>query len=235
MWNSELRASELSQLHALNRDYVEHLLNQPIAPEENFPPSFLPELNRLETVARLELCANPYTLYHLPFNNVTYWQEMLALSRQGVQSMRAIQLRGTPAHRVTELVLFMSWHLARTTPGAARLFFGMSIATLEFFRHAEVAALAIMSNEVASALQPRWPANPHFWPDLIHYADKDPVRMQAARLLGAQLLASELRNEDEHALQLVRERSESAARQRRSSKRTSAVTLPAQPTILSPQ
>jgi hypothetical protein len=45
----------------------------------------------------------------------------------------------------------------------------------------------------ASLLMPRWPTNPGFWPDLVHFAAAgDQQRLATAKVLGSQLIAAEL-------------------------------------------
>ena len=201
MWNSDRRANSLRQLHALNRHFISHLLS---APDDRVPgtkptPHFVPQLCALDAAATHELCATPYTLYYLPFGNVTYWHETARLNAAGERAAGSFQSRQDATRYLAELALFLAWHVASTDAAGARLFFGMSVGTLDFFRQADVATLAGVATLAAQVLQPRWQDNPYFWPDLIKSAGTDRIRLQATRLLGAQLLAAELC--DEHVVQ----------------------------------
>ena len=197
MWNSDQRACSLRQLHTLNRHFIAHLLASDASEEagNDFPLHFTAQLRALEPAALHEVCATPYTLYYLPFGHSTYWHETARLSAQSACADRNPEPPEHATQHLAKLAMFLAWHVACTDAAGARLFFGMSTGTLEFFRQADVATLSGVSVEAAQVLQPRWHSNPYFWPDMIRAAGTDRVRMQAARLLGAQLLAAELHGE----------------------------------------
>ncbi|MET0659153.1 MAG: hypothetical protein ABW110_13460 [Steroidobacteraceae bacterium] len=197
MWNSDRRANALRQLHALNRRFITNLLAEHDAglPGPALTPHFVPLLRGLDAAATHELCATPYTLYDLPFGNETYWHETAQLNPNGERAASGLESPQTARRYLTELTLFLAWHVAINDAAGARLFFGMSGGALEFFRQADVATLGGVATQAAQVLQPRWQNNPYFWPELIRSVGTDHIRLQATRLLGAQLLASELCDE----------------------------------------
>jgi len=193
MWKTEQRTSLLRQLYVLNRRFIDHLLE-----DCNDDPSaspcigFLPQLRTLDARAMHEVCATPFTLYYLPFNDATYWEEAAARCNANGVVNPSDGRTGEQARHITKLTLFLAWHVACTDTASARLLFGMTSGTLRFLRQAQVATLSDLAMQVAPLLQPRWPANPFFWPDLLRAAGHDSVRLQATRLLGAQLLAADM-------------------------------------------
>lgn len=201
MWNSDRRASSLRQLHTLNRHFVSHLLaleHVGIA-GPSIAPDLIAQLRALDAAALHDLCSTPFTLYYLPFGNETYWQETARLRTASDAAGHGFGSAEDPIRELTKMALFLAWHVACTDAAGARLFFGMASGTLAFFRQTDVATLSGVAIEAAQVLQPRWQTNPCFWPDLLKSAGRDRVRMQAARLLGAQLLAAE--QHGEHVVQ----------------------------------
>jgi hypothetical protein len=194
MWKTEQRASLLRQLYVLNRRFIDHLLEDfDDDPSASSRITFLPQLRTLDARALHEVCATPFTLYYLPFNDGAYWEKTAARcsANGGVASPRPV---GERARHITKLTLFLAWHVACVDAASARLLFGMTSRTLHFLRGAQVAVLSDLALQAASLLQPRWPRNPFFWPDLLRAAGHDSVRLQATRLLGAQLLAAEMQS-----------------------------------------
>lgn len=183
MGNADRRASLLRQLHVLNRRYIDFIL------EHDTPGcDFLPQLRMLDSAALHELCASPFTLYALPFASDTHWWH------PRFEALRAVwpAAERDAATELVAMTLLLAWHAVHKDAASARMFFGLSSGAFEFFRSADVATLTKAVEPTVRELRPRWPANPHFWPDLIRCAGRDPSRMQAARLLGIQLLAIEL-------------------------------------------
>ncbi|MET0986743.1 MAG: hypothetical protein ABW034_15190 [Steroidobacteraceae bacterium] len=236
MWNADRRANSLRQLHALNRHFISILLaeHDDGVSGAGLTLHFVPQLRALDATATHELCAMPYTLYYLPFGNEIYWHETARLNATDERAAGSFETRQNARRYLTELTLFLAWHVASNDAAGARLFFGMSAGTLEFFRQVDVATLGGAAMQAVQVLQPRWHSNPYFWSDLIKSAGTDHVRLQAARLLGAQLLASELC--DEHVVQQAPRRLRMSILRRTSE--TASVTVPPPeqppPTALAP-
>ena len=192
----------LARTHEMNRDYVElllaerSLLRHGIA-TETLPPKVLDALERLPLDARQALAGCPYALYSLGFDDLKFWSSALAEdasdaasssieSRYGVLSSAPIQTA------FCEAAMFLAWHTAESEPIAARFLFGMPDTVVRLLCGAPLSRIRRVAIDYPGLLTPRWPRNPAFWPDLIRFADTMDSRLEAAQLLGNQLIASEL-------------------------------------------
>jgi hypothetical protein len=185
MGNVDQRDSLLRQLHVLNRCFIELICKHDLPGCD-----FLEELRALDAAAVHELCAMPFTLYELPFANDAFWRQYARVPAS-VQRTAWFAVGSDKAREIAAMTLILAWHAVHKDPASARLFFGMSQGTFETLHAADVATLTAMIEPAAEELRPRWPSNPHFWPDLVRCAGADPLRMQGTRLLGSQLLAAE--------------------------------------------
>ena len=190
MLNMDQRAGLLRQLHALNRSFIDTLLSGKTTPRPALCVERMLQLSALDPAALHALCAAPFTLYYLPFDDPPYWREAQLAPAISVRMVEA-----APAQAITQLTLFLAWHTAHVDPASARSFFGMAFGTLRFFQTADVATLNAVTAHAACVLEPRWPTHPFFWSDLLQHAAGDRVRLHATHLLGAQLLAADLSGE----------------------------------------
>jgi hypothetical protein len=92
-----------------------------------------------------------------------------------------------------EVALLYAWHVATSSPIAARLVYAMPEAVAQRLTAAPPWYIRRLAVHHASLLMPRWPTNPGFWPDLVRFAAAgDQQRLATAKLLGSQLIAAEL-------------------------------------------
>lgn len=188
----------LNRVHELNRDYVELLLAQPRSQHdaECLPLRLLYELSELSSAARMRLAAAPLILFSLGFEDQPLWRTLLEDSR--VAALPPMQ-DGCPVSSVSpvasfcEVALFFAWHTTVLNRFAARMLFSMPDGLADRFVQTPLRRLRRIAAEFPGLLLPRWPANPAFWPDLVHFAAAgDWPRLEMAQLLGSQLIAAEL-------------------------------------------
>lgn len=192
----------LARTHELNQDYVELMLAERLLPVpglggDALPAKTLDALEALDAAARGALAACPFTLYTLGFDDQRFWDAALGgeSPRHGDCGVEARYgaISPAPMHAAfCELTLFLAWHTAQSQRLAARFLFGMPDPVVQLFAHAPLWRIRRVALDYPGLVAPRWPRNPAFWPDLIRFADADDARLEAARLLGNQLIASEL-------------------------------------------
>ncbi|HEY6641644.1 hypothetical protein [Povalibacter sp.] len=199
---SVLSRALLERTRELNRDYVELLLAERSLPApgivaESLPVKILGALDDLSSEARSALAACPYSLYALAFDDLRFWSAALdGTAAQGHD--RSIEARYgaiSPAPMQAafcETAVFLAWHTAQSQRLAARFLFGMPDTIAHLLARAPLWQIRRVALDYPGLLAPRWPRNPAFWPDLVRFAEADDSRLEAARLLGSQLIASEL-------------------------------------------
>ncbi len=192
----------LARTHELNLDYVELMLAERSPPlqgvaAETLPVRTLDALEALEDAARRAVTACPFTLYTIGFDDQRFWSAALSATAAHDDDLRIEARLGAvspaPMHAAfCEIALFFAWHAAQAQPLAARFLFGMPDAIVAMFARAPLWRIHRAAVDHPRLLMPRWPRNPAFWPDLIRFAEADDSRLEAAQLLGNQLIASEL-------------------------------------------
>ena len=192
----------LARTHELNGDYVELMLEErALLPHgmvaEALPVKVLDALESLTAAARHAVAACPFALYTLGFDDIRFWNAALDDSsmrssgtsfeaRYGVLSCAPMQAA------FCELAVFLAWHTSQSQPFAARLLFGMPDAIIALFAVAPLWQIRRVASDFPGLLAPRWPRNAAFWPDLIRFAGTSDARLESTRLLGNQLIASDL-------------------------------------------
>lgn len=190
----------LTRIHQLNRDYVELLIASATShlgnSAEMLPPKVLDALARLSANGLSALARNPFALYSLGFDDQRFWTAVLADAQA---DDRPVQQRYGAAHTMSEqsafseVVLFFAWHVASAHRVATRFLFAMPDAIAVQLAGAPLWRLKQIVLDYPDMLTPRWPTNPAFWPDMVRFAAAaDAGRLEATRLLGNQLIASEL-------------------------------------------
>ena len=197
-----LSAAVLARIHELNVDYVELLAaehNTAIADGQlqHLPCKLHAALAELSSAARATLAALPYTLYSLGFEDEKLWRslaEPAALATSLSMSERYAQPYSTSLQAsLCEVALLYAWHVATSSPLAARLIYAMPERVAQQLTAAPPWYVRRLAVHHASLLMPRWPTNPGFWPDLVRFAAAgDHLRLATAKILGSQLIAAEL-------------------------------------------
>lgn len=193
-----LDAALLHRAHELNRDYVELLLAQPHSERdpECLPSRVLHEMSALSSAARVRLAAAPLMLFSLGFEDQPLWRALLEDARIAEPSPpqdRYAALTLSSAISFCEVGLFFAWHTTVLNRFAARMLFSMPDALADRIVQTPLWRLRRIATEFPGLIVPRWPANPAFWPDLVHFAAAgDWHRLETAQLLGSQLIAAEL-------------------------------------------
>ncbi|HEX4973875.1 MAG TPA: hypothetical protein VFV69_22725 [Steroidobacteraceae bacterium] len=198
-----LSAAVLARIHELNLDYIELL-----AAEHNgggvidgqlqhLPCKLHAAIAALTPSTRMSLAALPYTLYSLGFEDEKLWRslaEPAALASSLSMSERYAQPHSHSVQAsLCEVALLYAWHVATASPVAARLIYAMPEAVTQRLTAAPPWYVRRLAVHHASLLLPRWPTNPGFWPDLVHFAAAgDQQRLATAKVLGSQLIAAEL-------------------------------------------
>lgn len=195
-----LHPALLARVHQLNQHYVQLLLVDSATVHGGTQWSQLPQacrddLRRLSPLAIERLCAAPYPLYSLGFENPQLWPAACARTRaQTWVPMVHEPHAGLDAQRsFVELALLHAWHVAVSHPVAARVIYAMGREVIQAFGRVALPRVMLAAGTHCDVLAPRWPTNPCFWPDLIRYAHKGDVkRVSCTHLLGSQLLAAEM-------------------------------------------
>ena len=198
-----LSAAVLARIHELNLDYIELLTAEHNAADasdgqlQHLPCKLHAAIAEMSPAARASLAALPYTLYSLGFEDEKLWRALaqpatLAASmsmRERYTQPRDASLQAS----LCEVALMYAWHVATSSPLAARLIYAMPEAIAERLMAAPPWYVRRLAVHHASLLLPRWPTNPGFWPDLVRFAvADDQQRLATAKVLGSQLIAAEL-------------------------------------------
>jgi hypothetical protein len=198
-----LSAAVLAQIHELNLDYIELLAAEHNAGSssdgqlQHLPCKLHGMIAGLAPPARDSLAALPYTLYSLGFEDEKLWrslEEPAALASSLCMSQRYAQAHSASLQAsLCEIALLYAWHVATASPVAARLIYAMPESVAQRLTAAPPWYVRRLAVHHAVLLMPRWPTNPGFWPDLVHFAAAgDHQRLATAKLLGSQLIAAEL-------------------------------------------
>jgi len=198
-----LSAAVLARICELNLDYLELLAaEQSTSATSEGQLQYLPcklhaAIADLAPPARAALAALPYTLYSLGFEDEKLWRslaEPAALAASLSVTERYAQPRDASLQAaLCEVALLYAWHVATSSPLAARLIYAMPETIAQRLTAAPPWYIRRLAVHHASLLMPRWPTNPGFWPDLIRFAAAaDGQRLATAKVLGSQLIAAEL-------------------------------------------
>jgi hypothetical protein len=198
-----LSAAVLARIHELNLDYIELLAAEHNAASAgdaqllHLPCKLHATIAELSPTARASLAALPYTLYSLGFEDEKLWRslaEPAALAAALSMGERYAQPHCASLQAsLCEVALLYAWHVATSSPIAARLVYAMPETVAQRLTAAPPWYIRRLAVHHASLLMPRWPTNPGFWPDLVRFAAAgDQQRLATAKLLGSQLIAAEL-------------------------------------------
>src|SRR5262245_52589967 len=189
----------VARIHEFNRDYLDLLVLEHRAGATPIPGRVVSALADLPETARRALAAVPFTLYSFGFEDQELWRNALsgALRAPGIDARglegRYIAGAGAGLERAfRELAILHAWHVAVSNPMAARIVYSMPPMTATRLAAAPVWHLRWIAATRATLLQPRWPTNPCFWPDLVRFAAAGDPRLKTVQLLGSQLIAAEL-------------------------------------------
>jgi hypothetical protein len=203
-----LGAAVLARIHELNLDYLHLLAAEHDLPEvglkpdphgqlQHLPSKLHAAIAELSPAARSSLASLPYTLYSLGFEDEKLWRslaEPAALASSLSMSERYAQPHSASLQAsLCEVALLYAWHVATSSPLAARLVYAMPESVTQRLTAAPPWYVRRLAVHHASLLMPRWPTNPGFWPDLVRFAASgDQQRLATAKVLGSQLIAAEL-------------------------------------------
>jgi len=198
-----LSAAVLARIHELNLDYMELLAAERNAVDacdgqlQHLPSKLHAAIAEMSPAARASLAALPYTLYSLGFEDEKLWRALAQpATLAAAMSMRERYTQPRDASlqaSLCEVALMYAWHVATSSPLAARLIYAMPEAVAERLMAAPPWYVRRLAVHHASLLLPRWPTNPGFWPDLVRFAvADDQQRLATAKVLGSQLIAAEL-------------------------------------------
>lgn len=197
-----LSTALLSRIHQLNLDYVELLIAQRASPScatqlQHLPVAVHELLAQLSPASRLLLASLPFTLYSLGFEDETFWRRVCETAPNA--TLVPIEQRYAPPDSISpqasfcDVALLHAWYVAASNRLAARVIYAMPDITALRLAQTPPWRIKRIAAEHPALLAPRWPTNPGFWPDLLHFATtNDTSRFATARLLGNQLIASEL-------------------------------------------
>lgn len=195
-----LSATLLARVHELNRNYVDLLATQAgvrSVDPQGLSHRVLDALAQLSEPARFRLAASPFALYTLGFEDQHFWRTVLGADGVADRDDSLPDYHGalsiSPTIVFCEVALFFAWHTAVVNRVAARVLFAMPDTLAERMVQTPLWRLRRIAAEFPGVLQPRWPANPGFWPDLVRFAAaSDWRRLETAQLLGNQLTAVDL-------------------------------------------
>ena len=197
-----LEPAMLERIQQLNLDYLELLLAERAAGTcatqiQHLPSNQVEQLAALPARALRLIAGTSYTLYSLGFEDDSFWNSICANATQAllpsVVHRYARAGDGSAQYAFCKDALLHAWHVAATSPLAARVLYAMPQVTAQRLAAAPLWQVRCIAASHARLLMPRWPTNPAFWPDLIRLAAANDVRrLGTARLLGTQLIAAEL-------------------------------------------
>jgi hypothetical protein len=148
-------------------------------------PSAVAGIAALEGAQRaLAACAS-YTLFNLRFEDPLFWHAL-------VTERRNVPPPAADVAEFTRTAVFMAWHLVQSGELTPTLVLGMDGAVQRIWRALPLPALERLACAAAPELRARWAANALYWPALIEAASaRDATALEAARVLGRQLLAAD--------------------------------------------
>jgi hypothetical protein len=193
-----LNAALLARVHELNLDYVELLISEHASPGcaaqlQHLPPRLAPTIASLAEGSRRALAATPFTLYSLGFEDERFWRTVCATQAQALVQRYSSATGTWMQGPFCELAVLHAWHVATSSPLAARMVYAMPEATAYRLAATPLWQVRRIATDHPDLLAPRWPMNPAFWPDLAYFAATgDMHRLRTAQLLGHQLIAAEL-------------------------------------------
>src|SRR4029079_10480389 len=195
-----LSAAVLARIHELNLDYLELLAAERNAVDacdgqlQHLPSKLHAAIAEMSPAARASLAALPYTLYSLGFEDEKLWRALAQpATLAAAMSMRERYTQPRDASlqaSLCEVALMYAWHVATSSPLAARLIYAMPEAGAERVMAAAPWYVRRLAVHHASLLLPRWPTNPGFWPDLVRFAVADDQQpLPTAKALESPLIA----------------------------------------------
>lgn len=201
-WKSPVLGTEvLDELYEINRTYLGVLaleLPQRAGNIRILPPiaALLAQVNA-ETRESLARC--PFSLFSARFHDAAYWQSQVqsAIVREPLQRYLAFHPVHSELAAFTDVALFYAWHLVRSNLAAARILLGMSESTAQAMRTLPLNRIQSLAEEQASLIGLRWADHASFWPSLLDaIRARASDRIEALRLLGIQMIASEVAREE---------------------------------------
>jgi hypothetical protein len=193
-----LSAALLARICELNVDYIGLLLAERAdatgsAQLQHLQPRVAAALALLPPDALRSLCAAPFSLYSLGFEDEGFWRVACEPRGQPLAQRYAGPSALPLQTRFCEVALLYAWHVASCSALAARMVYAMPDAIAARLASSPLWRLRRIAVEYPALLAPRWPTNPSFWPDLVRFAAaNDAARLQMTQLLGNQLIAAEL-------------------------------------------
>jgi hypothetical protein len=194
-----LSAAVLARIHELNLDYLELLAAEHSGQGQlqHLPCRLHAAIAGLSQPARVALATLPYTLYSLGFEDEKLWRSLAepnAVAASLSMSERYAQPHTSSVQAsLCEVALLFAWHVATSSPLAARLIYAMPESVTQRLTAGPPWYVRRLAVHHESLLMPRWPTNPGFWPDLVRFAAAgDQQRLATAKVLGSQLIAAEL-------------------------------------------
>jgi hypothetical protein len=156
-------------------------------------------LANLAPAARLALARCPFSLFTARFHDGHFWaaQAQINAIRDSVPRFWNPHKISSDATAFSDLALFYAWHLVHSNPLAARVLLGMAEQTLATFKQLPLLRLQQLAVEQPQLVTLRWPERSPFWRGLTNLAQRGiEERLTDMRLLGIQMIASELAGAD---------------------------------------
>lgn len=194
-----LRAETLAALAELNEQCLDMLAQQYCCAATANSPLLVretgPLLRVMDPDARHRAAACPYLLFDAGFADHQRWAWVSG------NYVRDLEKRYGPpfftiqqTRSMARLVFTYAWHLARSQNAAARLLLGMSAHCARLITVCTLRQIHDLAEAHPDWLQPRWPARPQFWRELLVSATSgDATAIEHARMRGLQLMAADAR------------------------------------------
>lgn len=149
----------------------------------------------LDGAACERLASQPFLLFDLALEDASRWQQLLlgTVGEEQPGTGEGPAPRG-PMVAYARVLLHYAWHLARTAPRTAAVVAGMVAETAALLRACRVERLDHLAPCCARWLQPRWPADPLVWAELLGAArsEGDPTRTRQVSLRALQRIGGTL-------------------------------------------
>jgi len=145
------------------------------------------------------LARSPFTLFNARFHDSRFWLAQMKPTSVGEPPQRYLDFHTphSPLSAFTDVALFYAWHLVRSNASAARILLGMSKSALKAFQSLPLHRIQRVAAEQSQLVTLRWCDHQAFWQEMLEAARLNVVeRLEDLRLLGIQLIASEVASQE---------------------------------------
>jgi|SRR5579863_4203544 len=167
--------ASLTTLFELNGFFLESLAEaagNPTAKSPAWSAAARPQASQLTAEARARIARCPVCLVDVGFHDEARW------GSQSSQTPLPEEISGLPPGRTIELThmaVTLAWTIARATPEAACVIFGMTSDCLRLVSALSLHRIPWLAERNAPAIRPAWADRPQIWQHLLSVSDPPPA------------------------------------------------------------